>query len=85
MKYIRGNAPRFRIDPTRVASLGMPAGGHPATMLALRDDPTSPHGRVNVAVNLDGEHDMTMPPDQVMDDFDDILTAVIREARGVGR
>jgi hypothetical protein len=54
-------------------------------MLALRDDPTSPHGRVNVAVNLDGEHDMTMPPDQVMDDFDDILTAVIREARGVGR
>jgi hypothetical protein len=32
---------------------------------------------VRVAVNLDGEHDMTMPPDQVMADFDDILTAVM--------
>jgi acetyl esterase/lipase len=80
LKYIRANAARFRIDPTRVASLGMSAGGHLATMVALRDDPTSPHGRVNVAVNLDGEHDMTMPPDQVMDDFDNILTAVMGRA-----
>lgn len=80
LKYIRANAARFRIDPTRVASLGMSAGGHLATMVALRDDPTSPDGRVTVAVNLDGEHDMTMPPDQVMDDFDDILTAVMGHA-----
>ena len=77
LKYIRANAARFRIDPDRIASLGMSAGGHLATMVALRDDPASPDGRVNVAVNLDGEHDMTMPPDQVMADFEDILTDVM--------
>ncbi|MDF2776367.1 MAG: Esterase/lipase [Geminicoccaceae bacterium] len=77
LKYIRANAARFRIDPDRIASLGMSAGGHLATMVALRDDPASPDGRVNVAVNLDGEHDMTMPPDQVMADFEDILTGVM--------
>ena len=77
LKFIRANAGRFRVDPDRIASLGMSAGGHLATMVALRDDSTSPHGRVNVAINLDGEHDMTMPPDQVMADFDEILTAVM--------
>ena len=77
LRYIRANATRFRIDPDRIASLGMSAGGHLATMVALRDDPAGPTGRVTTAINLDGEHDMTMPPDQVMADFDDILTAVM--------
>jgi len=77
LKFIRANSRQFRIDPTRIASLGMSAGGHLATMVALRDDPASADGRVSVAVNLDGEHDMTMPPNQVMDDFEDILTAVM--------
>ena len=77
LKYIRANAVRFRSDPTRVASLGMSAGGHLATMVALRDDPAGPTGRVNTAINLDGEHDMTMPPEHVMADFDDILTNVM--------
>jgi acetyl esterase/lipase len=80
LKFIRANARRFRIDPARVASLGMSAGGHLATMVALRDDPTSPDGRVSVAINLDGEHDMTMPPEQVMDDFESILTTVMGHA-----
>ena len=80
LKYIRANAGRFRMDPTRIASLGMSAGGHLATMVALRDDRASPHGRVNIAINLDGEHDMTMPPDQVMADFESILTAVMGHA-----
>src|SRR6185503_7193501 len=80
LKYIRANARQFRIDPTRVASLGMSAGGHLATMVALRDDPTSPDGRVNTAINLDGEHDMTMPHDQVMSDFESILTSVLGHA-----
>ena len=80
LRYIRANAARFRIDPDRIASLGMSAGGHLATMVALRDDPTGPNGRVNVAVNLDGEHDMTMPPHLVMADFDDILTQVMGHA-----
>jgi acetyl esterase/lipase len=80
LRYIRANARHFRIDPDRIASLGMSAGGHLATMVALRDDPISPSGRLNTAVNLDGEHDMTMPPEQVMADFDDILTAVMGHA-----
>jgi acetyl esterase/lipase len=80
LKYIRANARHFRIDPTRTASLGMSAGGHLATMVALRDDPESPDGRVNTAVNLDGEHDMTMPPEQVMADFENILTQVMGHA-----
>jgi acetyl esterase/lipase len=63
LRYVRANAVRFRIDPARVASLGMSAGGHLATMVALRDDPGGPAGRVNTAINLDGEHDMTMPPE----------------------
>jgi acetyl esterase/lipase len=74
LRFIRANASRFRIDPTRIASLGMSAGGHLATMVALRYDPVGADGRVSVAVNLDGEHDMTMPPDQVMADFENILT-----------
>jgi acetyl esterase/lipase len=80
LRHIRANAPRFRIDPDRIASLGMSAGGHLATMVALRDDPTAGQGRVEVAVNLDGEHDMTMPPAQVMADFDAILTDVMGHA-----
>ncbi len=77
LRYLRANARRFRVDPARVATLGLSAGGHLATMAALRDDPAGPDGRVTTAVNLDGEHDMTMPPAQVMDDFDDILTTVM--------
>jgi acetyl esterase/lipase len=77
LRYLRTNARRFRIDPARIASLGMSAGGHLATMVALRDDPSGPEGRVSTAVNLDGEHDMTMPPDQVMADFDNILMKVM--------
>jgi acetyl esterase/lipase len=77
LKYIRANAGKFRIDPNRIASLGMSAGGHLATMVALRDDPAGPGGRVNTVINLDGEHDMTMPPEQVMADFDNILTALL--------
>ena len=77
LKFIRANAARFRIDPKRIASLGLSAGGHLATMVALRDDPASPDGRVHVAINLDGEHDMTMPPEHVMADFEAILTAVM--------
>ena len=77
LKYLRANAARFRIDPARIASLGVSAGGHLATMVALRDDPAGPDGRVTSAINLDGEHDMTMPPEQVMADFDNILERVM--------
>jgi acetyl esterase/lipase len=77
LRHVRANASRLRIAPDRIASLGMSAGGHLATMVALRDDPAGPAGRVTTAVNLDGEHDMTMPPARVMADFDEILTTVM--------
>jgi acetyl esterase/lipase len=77
LRFLRANAARYRIDPDRIASLGMSAGGHLATMVALRDDSAGPAGRVRVAVNLDGEHDLTMPPDQVMDDYASIMTDVL--------
>ena len=80
LRFIRANADHFRIDPGRIASLGMSAGGHLATMVALRDDSAGPDGRVNTAVNLDGEHDMTMPPEQVMADFEEILASVMGHA-----
>jgi acetyl esterase/lipase len=80
LRYVRANARRFRIDPTRIASLGMSAGGHLATMVALRDDPAGPDGRVSVAVTLDGEHDMTMPPSRVMADFESIMETVMGHA-----
>jgi acetyl esterase/lipase len=80
LRYIRAHAREFGIDPARIASLGVSAGGHLATMVALRDDPASPGARITTAVNLDGEHDLTMPPDQVMADFDNIMTRVMGHA-----
>ena len=80
LRHIRANAARYRIDPERIAALGMSAGGHLATMVALRDDPGGPAGRVHTAVNLDGEHDMTMPPELVMADFEEIMTTVLGHA-----
>jgi acetyl esterase/lipase len=80
LRYIRANARDFNVDPARIASLGMSAGGHLATMVALRDDPASPDGRVRAAINLDGEHDLTMPPEQVMADFESIMTRVMGHA-----
>ena len=77
LRHIRANARRYRVDPARIATLGLSAGGHLATMAALRDDPLGPEGRVAVAVNLNGEHDMTMPPGQVMDEFASIMTKVL--------
>jgi acetyl esterase/lipase len=74
LKYIRANAAQFRIDPSRIASLGVSAGGHLATMVALRDDPAGPEGRVRVAVNIDGQSDLTLPLPQ---DSNELLTNVM--------
>jgi acetyl esterase/lipase len=74
LKYIRANAAQFRIDPNRIASLGVSAGGHLATMVALRDDSADPGGRVHVAVNIDGQSDLTLPHAQ---DFNALLTNVM--------
>lgn len=74
LRYVRANARRFRIDSERIASLGVSAGAHLATMVALRDDPAGPDGRVRVAVNIDGQSDLTLPPPQ---DSNELLTNVM--------
>ncbi|MGH7677079.1 MAG: alpha/beta hydrolase fold domain-containing protein, partial [Gemmatimonadaceae bacterium] len=74
LRYVRANADRFRIDRDRIASLGVSAGGHLATMVVLRDDPADPAARVRVAVNSDGQSDLTQPQPQ---HFDELLTNVM--------
>jgi acetyl esterase/lipase len=71
LRHVRANASRFRIDSNHIASLGVSAGGHLATMVALRDDPADPGGRVRVAVNIDGQSDLALPPPQ---DNNELLT-----------
>jgi acetyl esterase/lipase len=77
LRYLRDNARQLRINPDRIASLGVSAGGHLATMVALRDDPADPGARVRIAVNLDGQHDLLLPHAQ---DFNDLLTNVMGHA-----
>ena len=68
--YLKANAATFGIDPDRIASVGISAGGHLAQMLHLRDS------RVHTltACDLDGETDLTQPGGQVMTDYDNIMT-----------
>lgn len=71
--YLHDNAATFGINPKKIASLGISAGGHLAQMLHLRP------GQVNTitACDLDGETDLTQPGDKVMTDFDNIMTKAI--------
>jgi acetyl esterase/lipase len=55
VRWLRGNAPRFEIDPRRVAACGHSAGGHLALMTALA--PGS-DGLVRAVVNLAGVTDI---------------------------
>ena len=77
LRFVRANAKIWSLNPDRVASIGVSAGGHLATMICLRDDPQGPIGRTTIAVDVSGEMDMTKPGDQVMASFDDIMTKVL--------
>lgn len=80
--YVWSNAATFGLNRNKLATLGVSAGGHLATMAALRDDrnisalmflhPRHP----SVAVDLDGEMDMTLAGDKCMATFDDIMAHV---------
>ena len=74
VRFFKANSLALHIDSERMASLGISAGGNLATMLALRPDPKTQAPAVRFACNLDGEHNMMLPPDQVMTDFDAIMT-----------
>lgn len=79
LRWIRTNAATYGVDPKHVFAWGGSAGGHLATMLALRDDPLGPgdpmKGRVQGAVNAFGDADLSivggMAPDEdgILEDF----------------
>jgi acetyl esterase/lipase len=68
--YLKNSAKTFNIDPDKIASLGISAGGHLAQELHLRD----PQMHTVTACDLDGETDLRPPGGQVMTDFDQIMT-----------
>lgn len=76
LRWVRANAQTFHLDPDHIASMGVSAGGHLATMLGLRDDPQGPAGRVRFVVDLDGEQDMKLG-DACMSDYTSIMTKVL--------
>lgn len=60
VRFVRGNAERFDIDPTRIGAIGASAGGHLAALLATSGEgPTDVGARVAAAVSWSGPMDLT--------------------------
>jgi acetyl esterase/lipase len=72
LAYVRANAAMLKLDPNRLGSCGVSAGGCLAAMLCLRNPDPLPVGCI-----LDGEADFTYPPDKMMTNFDDITAKLI--------
>lgn len=84
VEHFRTNAKDLKIDPFRMASMGVSAGGHLATMLAVRPDRVCYNApTIGVAVDLDGEQDMTKPGNQVMSNFYDTTDASGKVVPGI--
>lgn len=74
LAWLLANPDAVNIDPSRIASFGVSAGGHLAAMLALR----GPGPRVRAAVDSDGEGDLTVyGAEPIMADEDSILSDVL--------
>jgi len=57
-RWIRENADRYGVDPTRLGAIGSSAGGHLAAMIGvLGDGPTDAGARVNAVVSWSGVFD----------------------------
>lgn len=82
INFVWSNAAVLGVNRDKMATLGVSAGGHLATMAALRDDPSIPplmflHPKhPKVAVDLDGEMDMTVPGEKCMSSFAAIMSNV---------
>jgi len=63
VRWVRANAKRFGVDPTRLGAVGSSAGGHLAACLGTREDADAvargePSSRVQCVVDLHGIHDL---------------------------
>ncbi len=79
VEWLRGNAPRFAMDPDRVALLGTSAGAHLASLAAVtmsvQDDPQMHSSPVQALVNIDGVVDMVSPAARKYEDAPDKTSA----------
>jgi acetyl esterase len=63
VRWIRKNAARYGVDPSRIGAFGVSAGGHLATMLATMGTGSTDTGaRIRVALSWSGPQDLTMLP-----------------------
>lgn len=76
LNYLRSNSIQYNIDPVRIGAFGHSAGGHLASMLALRPNP---YGDPAVcAVTANGESDLTVyGTEPIMGNEDQILEAIL--------
>ena len=71
VRWIRANADKYKIDPTRIGAVGASAGGHLAALLGTREtrDNTDPalanySSRVTCVIDLFGPTDLTLTPEE---------------------
>ncbi len=63
LRFARASSEDWNIDPTKIAALGVSAGGFLAATLGVSADPES---RANVVVDLCGPVDLTRPHEQYL-------------------
>ena len=59
VEHVKKNHALFKIDPNRVGTTGVSAGGHLAMLASVKDAPAS--GRVKCVANIVGPGDLTVP------------------------
>jgi acetyl esterase/lipase len=84
VRWIRGNAEKYQVDPDRIGACGISAGGHLASMLAVREtrlrqnDPLDVHSsNVQAAVSLNGPTDLRASAESTL-----VLSQVIERFTG---